>query len=76
MLVNILKKIPPNEQYINKLVDYFVEVRIDENDDSIEYKFMCSVYKLCCGNLDGLSRKGEYANGFSINVVKKILKQV
>ena len=74
--INILKKIPPNEQYINKLVDYFVEVRIDENDDSIEYKFMCSVYKLCCGNLDGLSRKGEYANGFSINVVKKILKQV
>ena len=51
--INILKRIPSDEQYINRLVDYFIEIRIDE--DMIEHKFMCSVYKLCCGNLDGLA---------------------
>ncbi len=71
--INILKKIPNDEIYINKLVEYFVETRfVDENPTN----FICSVYSLCSGNLDGLARKGKYKNGYPEHIVKKIFKQV
>ena len=71
--VDILKKIPPNVQYINKLINYFIEIRFNK---MIEEKYMCSVYNLCCGNLDGLIRKGNFNNGYNKTIVKKIFKQV
>ena len=71
--IAILKKIPSNEKYINKLVDYFVEIRYE---DEVELKFMCSVYSLCCCNLDSMIRKGNYMDGFPLSIVKNILKQI
>lgn len=71
--IKILKKISKSQKYINKLVHYFIEERFV--DDKIT-KFVCSVYELCCGNLDSLARKGYYKNGFPINIVKKIFRQI
>ena len=71
--INILKQIPSNEIYINKLKNYFIETRFI---DDIEYNFICSIFPLCCGNLDGLARKGNYNKGYPIPIVKKMLKQI
>jgi len=37
---------------------------------------MCSVYELCCGNLDGLARKGKYKNGYPQDIVFKFYNQI
>ena len=37
---------------------------------------MCSVYELCCGNLDGFARKGKYKNGYPQEVVLKFYNQI
>jgi serine/threonine-protein kinase SRPK3 len=71
--IKILKKIPENEPYINKLKDYFVDTRFIGDEPT---NFMCSVYELCCGNLDGLSRKGNYKNGYPEYLVKQFFKQI
>lgn len=71
--IKILKKIPADEPYINRLVEYFVETRIINDNPT---NFICSVYELCAGNLDGLARKGKYKNGYPEHIIKKILKQV
>ncbi len=71
--INILKKIGNKCEYINQIKHTFVESRFVE--DEIE-KFPCSVYELCAGNLDSLGRKGKYKNGYPINIVKKIFKQL
>ena len=71
--IKILKKIPADEPYINRLVEYFVETRFVNDTPT---NFICSVYELCAGNLDGLSRKGKYKNGYPEHIVKKIFKQV
>ena len=47
--INILKKIGNRCQYINRLIDTFVESRFI--DSKIE-KFACSVFELCGCNLD------------------------
>jgi serine/threonine-protein kinase SRPK3 len=70
--INVLKKISSNDKYINRLVEYFVETRFIEDEPT---NFMCSVYELCCGNLDGLSRKGKYKKGYPEHIVKNIFKQ-
>jgi serine/threonine-protein kinase SRPK3 len=70
--INILKKISSDDKYINKLVEYFVETRFVDDEPT---NFLCSVYELCCGNLDGLSRKGKYKNGYPEHIVKNIFKQ-
>ena len=70
--ISILKKIPHDEKYINRLVDYFVETRFVNDEPT---NFLCSVYELCCGNLDGLARKGKYKTGYPLDVVKKIFRQ-
>ncbi len=71
--IKILKKIPRDEPYINKLVEYFVETRFVNDTPT---NFICSVYNLCSGNLDGLSRKGKFKNGYPEYIVRKIFKQV
>ena len=68
--VKVLKGIPKDSKYINRLKDYFVESRFV--GDKVR-KFICSVYELCCGNLDSLARKGKYKNGYPVPVVKNIL---
>ena len=70
--IKIIKKL--NHKNITKLVDYFVEERFDENE--ILQKYMCSVYELCCGNLDGLARKGKYKNGYPQDIVFKFYNQI
>jgi serine/threonine-protein kinase SRPK3 len=71
--ISVLKKIPSDANYINKLKDYFIETRIINNK---QCKFICSVYDLCSGNLDGMCRKGKYKNGYPINLVKKMFRQI
>ncbi len=71
--IKILKKIPEDEHYINKLKDFFVETRIIDDEPT---NFICSVYNLCSGNLDVLARKGKYKNGYPLHILKTIFKQV
>jgi len=70
--IKIMRKL--NHKNITKLIDYFVEERFDENRVLREY--MCSVYELCCGNLDGLARKGKYKNGYPQDIVFKFYNQI
>jgi serine/threonine-protein kinase SRPK3 len=64
--------IPKDEKYINGLKEHFVETRfIDDNAT----KFLCIVYYLCAGNLDGLGRKGQYDKGYPPNMVKTFILQ-
>ena len=70
--ITIIKKL--NHKNITKLVDYFVEERFDEN--KVLQRYMCSVYELCCGNLDGLARKGKYKNGYPQDIVFKFYNQI
>ena len=74
--IDILKKISHKEQYINGMIEYFIESYPRENDSKIIDKFICSIFNLCAGNLDGIARKGMYKNGYPIPIVKKILKQI
>jgi serine/threonine-protein kinase SRPK3 len=75
--INTMKRIPKNEPYINCMIESFIETRMEEIDGELkELKFVCSIYELCCGNLDGLARKGKYQKGYEIPVVKKMLKQI
>ncbi len=71
--IQILQKIPENERYINRLKEFFIETRKIDNK---VHKFICSVFELCCGNLDGLARKGKYKNGYPMNILKKMFKQI
>ena len=72
--IDILKKISNKEPYINGMIEHFIETRINENNTTD--KFICSIYNLCAGNLDGIARKGKYNTGYSIPVVKQMLKQI
>ncbi len=67
--INFVKKLPTQPAIFNNLVEYFIE---EINDK----KYLCSVWELHCSNLDGLLRKGDFSNGFSLNTVKKIMKQL
>jgi serine/threonine-protein kinase SRPK3 len=64
-----LKKLNPNLYYFNHLKDSFVEMKQGK-------KYTCGVFELHTGNLDTLIRKGEYPNGLSIPIIKKILYQL
>ena len=66
--IKILKKLPEDENLL-KLKESFIK-KIGSK------KFLCSAYNLCCGNLDSFIRKGEYTDGFELNVVKKIFMQI
>ncbi len=71
--IKTMKKIPEDEQYINKIKEFFIETRTIDNQ---KCKFICSVYNLCSGNLDGLARKGKYNKGYPEEIVKKMFKQI
>ena len=71
--IKILKKIGNNSKYINRIHRNFTESRFVEGEIN---KYACSVFELCAGNLDGLSRKGKYKNGYPPKLVKQIFKQI
>ncbi len=66
--IKILKSLPDHKNIL-QIKDYFVKKIGDK-------KFLCSVYDLCCGNLDGLIRKGEFKNGLDIETAKNIFFQL
>lgn len=66
--IMFVKKLPNNCGF-NNLVEYFIE----EFDKK---KYLCSVWELHCGNLDGLLRKGNFKNGLPLDMVKQIMKQL
>lgn len=62
-----MKKLPTKFYYFNNLIEDFVEY-VDNK------KFLCSVYELHYGNLDGLIRKGQFNNGVPFKTAITILK--
>lgn len=70
--IKFLKNMPKNE-YINNLIDSFVEKRFV--DEKIE-KFMCSVYNLCCMNVHDLFKMKKYEDGLPYNMAMNIFKQL
>ncbi len=71
--IRIIKKIPDDEKYINKLKDVFIETKTIDKE---KRKYICSAYNLCSGNLDGFARKGKYKNGYPEEIVKQMFKQI
>jgi serine/threonine-protein kinase SRPK3 len=71
--IKIMKKISNKELYINSIIESFIETRLIGEE---KMKFVCSIYNICCGNLDGLARKGKYRDGYQIPIVKEIIKQI
>ncbi len=67
--IKFVKKLPTNPPVFNNLVDEFVSIRDDK-------KYLCSAWHLHCSNIDCLIRKGDNENGFELNMVKKIMKQL
>jgi serine/threonine protein kinase len=67
--IKFVSKLPKVPNVFNNIVEYFIEIR-DEN------KYLCSAWELHCSNIDGLIRKGDYENGFPIDKVKIIMKQL
>jgi len=59
--IKIHKRLPNDCKFLNKMIKYFIEERIITKKVR---KFICSVYELCCNNLDTLIRKGNYNKGF------------
>lgn len=70
--LKVMSQIPKNEKYINGLKEHFIETR---TIDKKVIKFLCIVYYLCAGNLDGLGRKGLYNKGYPLNMVKIFILQ-
>ncbi len=66
--INIMKNLP-EEDHLLKLKKCFIKKQE-------KLKFLCSVYDLHFSNLDSILRKGNYNNGFPMNIVKKIFIQI
>lgn len=66
---NFMKKLPNNLDFFNHLKKEFV---FSKNNS----KFLCSVYELHSGNLDGFLRKGHFTTGYSCKMAINILKQL
>lgn len=64
-----VKKLPIVPSVFNNLVEYFIE---QHNED----KYLCSVWELHGSNIDSLIRKGDFSQGFPLDMVKNIMKQL
>ena len=71
--IKFVQNLPKNPNVFNNIIDHFVEIRGSAQDNK---KYLCSVWNLHCGNIDGLLRKGEYDNGLPYDLVKKIMVQL
>jgi serine/threonine-protein kinase SRPK3 len=67
--IKFVSKLPKNPNVYNNLVEYFIEIKNGK-------KYLCSVWELHCSNIDGLIRKGDFENGFPLQTVKSIMKQL
>jgi serine/threonine protein kinase len=67
--IKFVQKLPKNPPIFNNIIEYFVEQKNKQ-------KYLCSIWKLKCTNIDGLIRKGVFANGFDFNKTIKIMKQL
>lgn len=70
--IRIMKKL--KHKNINQMKDYFIEKRY--NNYGEEQKYVCSVYDVFCGNIDGIARKGKYPNGYPSHIVKQLYNQI
>jgi len=67
--IKFVQKLPKDPPIFNNIIEYFIE--------NINYKkYLCSVWKLHLSNIDFLIRKCNYNNGFNIDQVKSIMKQL
>lgn len=64
-----LKKLNPSLSCFNHLKESFLEIVKNK-------KYACGVFELHTGNLDALVRKGEYQDGLSVSIVRKIMFQL
>lgn len=67
--IKFVQKLPIYPSVFNNIIESFVE-------EKNKQKYLCSVWELHCSNIDNLIRKGDYINGFPINIVIKIMKQL
>ena len=67
--INFVQKLPTTPAVFNNINDYFIEIRNHK-------KYLCSSWNLHCTDIDCLIRKGDFEEGFSIPIVKKIMKQL
>lgn len=71
--IKFVQNLPKNPNVFNNIIDHFVEIRKDTHENK---KYLCSVWNLHCGNIDGLLRKGKYEDGLPFDLVKKIMVQL
>jgi serine/threonine protein kinase len=67
--IKFVSRLPKAPNVFNNLVEHFIEIKNGN-------KYLCSAWELHCSNIDGLIRKGDFENGFSIDIVKKIMTQL
>jgi serine/threonine protein kinase len=67
--IKFVQKLPKNPPLFNNIIEYFVEQKNKQ-------KYLCSIWKLKCANIDGLIRKGNFSNGFDLNKTIIIMKQL
>ena len=67
--IKFVHTLPKEPNIFNNVIEYFIEIV-----DSVKY--LCSVWELHCSNIDGIIRKGDFNNGFPLEIVKKIMKQL
>lgn len=71
--MKILKRLPEKCKYFNHLLNHFIHI---ETENSKRKKYICSLYELCAGNLDGFIRKGDFKNGYPEYFLDKIVYQL
>lgn len=67
--IEFVEKLPKSPAVFNNIIESFIEIKNSK-------KYLCSVWELHCSNIDCLLRKGNYTDGFPIDIVKKIMKQL
>ena len=67
--IKFVSKLPKFPNIFNNIVEYFTEIKDNQ-------KFLCSAWELHYSNIDDMLRKGDYQNGFPIDKVKIIMKQL
>ena len=73
--VKMMKKLPQNVSVFNHLIEYFIHsVKVENKKNKLRY--LCSVYELQSGNLDSFIRKGYYGDGFDLDKVKIMFRQL
>jgi len=67
--IKFVEKLPLSPSVFNNICDSFIEIRDNQ-------KYLCSSWKLHCSDIDCLIRKSKYGNGFDLETVKKIMRQL